>query len=185
MSDYSVIADLSASLVDLLRDGLQDMVPTETVALLSPADVERQDVRLTLFLYSVSPNPNLRSAEMSVVSPKRHQAPPLWVDLRYLLTAHGSRQTADRTERSLEEQRILGRAMRLLFDAPVLSGSLLKGGLAGSRESFRVVLQALALEDQTRIWATLSGAPMKPSAGYLVGPVAIDSTRSMDRRADA
>jgi len=185
MSDYSVIADLSASLVDLLRDGLQDMVPTETVALLSPAEVERQDVRLTLFLYSVSPNPNLRSAEVNAVSPKRHAAPPLWLDLRYLLTAHGSRQTADRTERSLEEQRLLGRAMRLLFDTPLLSGSLLKGGLAGSRESFRVVLHALSLEDQTRLWAALPGVSMKPSASYLVGPVAVDSTRSMDRGADA
>lgn len=178
MSDYTVIADLSATLIGLLRENMGDLLSADAIALLSPAEVEGQDIRLTLFLYTVSENPHLKNAPSPPAPPGIRRAPPLHVDLSYLLTAHGSRLITDRTERSLEEHRILGRAMRVLYDNSLLAGSVLKGGLAGSTAQFRVNLQPLSLDDLSKIWTALPNNALKASAGYQVTPVAIDSTRS-------
>lgn len=178
MSDYTVIADIGATLIGLLRESMGDLLSADAIALLSPAELEGQDIRLTLFLYAVSENPHLKNAPAPPASPGIRRAPPLHLDLSYLLTAHGSRLITDRTERSLEEHRILGRAMRVLYDNSLLTGSVLKGGLAGSTAQFRVNLQPLALDDLSKIWTALPNNALKASAGYQVTPVAIDSTRS-------
>ncbi|ANA40855.1 MULTISPECIES: DUF4255 domain-containing protein [Geobacter] len=178
MSDYTVIADIGATLIGLLRESMGDLLSADAIALLSPAELEGQDIRLTLFLYAVSENPHLKNAPAPPAPPGIRRAPPLQVDLSYLLTAHGSRLITDRTERSLEEQRILGRAMRVLYDNSLLAGSVLKGGLAGSTAQFRINLQPLSLDDLSKIWTALPNNALKASAGYQVSPVAIDSTRS-------
>lgn len=178
MSDYTVIADIGATLIGLLRESMGDLLSADAIALLSPAELEGQDIRLTLFLYAVSENPHLKNAPAPPAPPGIRRAPPLQVDLSYLLTAHGSRLITDRTERSLEEQRILGRAMRVLYDNSLLAGSVLKGGLAGSTAQFRINLQPLSLDDLSKIWTALPNNALKASAGYQVTPVAIDSTRS-------
>lgn len=178
MSDYTVIADIGATLIGLLRESMGDLLSADAIALLSPAELEGQDIRLTLFLYAVSENPHLKNAPAPPAPPGIRRAPPLHVDLSYLLTAHGSRLITDRTERSLEEHRILGRAMRVLYDNSLLAGSVLKGGLAGSTAQFRMNLQPLALDDLSKIWTALPNNALKASAGYQVTPVAIDSTRS-------
>lgn len=177
VSEYTAIADVGETLIRLLRDNMNDLIPADSVVLMSPADVEGQEIRLTLFLYSVVENPYLKNQQMRDLSPTQLQYPSLPLDLHYLLTAFASTQIPERTERTLEEHRILGRAMRIFHDNAIVDGSVLQGNLAGTSEELRIILNTISLEDLTRIWGVFPNRPYRPSISYMVTPVTIDSTR--------
>ncbi|HEX6323473.1 MAG TPA: DUF4255 domain-containing protein [Vicinamibacterales bacterium] len=77
--------------------------------------------------------------------------PPLPVRLHYLLTpiANGNPDT---------EQRILGRALQLFHTHPIVSGGFLKAELAGTPAELHVHLEALGIEEITRVWEALEGS---------------------------
>jgi Pvc16 N-terminal domain len=182
MSDDTVIADVGETLIRLLRDNMTDLINPDTIVLLSPADVEDQNIRLTLFLYSVMENAFLRNQHMRDVDASHQQYPPLSLDLYYLLTSYASAQIQDRTERTLEEHRLLGRAMQVLYDHAIVRGSALQGSLAGTSDELRLVLNPLSLEDLNRIWSVFPNRSYRPSISYMVTPVTIDSTRTTETR---
>lgn len=179
MADYTAIADVGETLITLLRDNMSDLISPGSIVLLSPADVEDEAIRLTLFLYSVTENPHLKNQEMRNLSPTQLGYPPSTLDLYYLLTTYASNLIPDRTERTLEEHRILGRAMRIFYDNGILSGTTLQGSLAGTDEELRIVLNPISLDDVNKIWTTFQEVPYRLSVSYLVTPVRIDSTRSI------
>ncbi len=177
MGEYTMIADVGETLIRLLRDNMSDLVNQDSIVLLSPADVEGQNIRLTVFLYSVTENSYLRNREVVPEYPDHLQYPPLTIDLHYMLTTYASAQIPDLTERTLEEHRLLGRAMSVLYDNAILSGSALQGKLAGSSDELRITLEDLSLDDLNKIWTSFPNSHYHPSVGYLVTPVAIESTR--------
>lgn len=179
MGDYRAVADMGETLITLLRDNMSDLINPDSIVLLSPAEVEDQNIRLTLFLYNIMENPHLKNQEMRNLSPTQLGYPPLTLDLYYLLTAYASAQIPDRTERTLEEHRILGRAMRILYDNAILSGTILQGSMAGTSEELRVVLNAISLDDLTKIWSAFQEVGYRLSVSYLVTPANIDSTRDV------
>lgn len=176
MADFTAVADVGETLITLLRDNMNIPNPTASIVLLSPADVEDQNIRLTLFLYSVMENPHLKNQEMQNLSPTQLGCPPLTLDLYYLLTAYASTQDTDGT---LQEHEILGRAMRIFCDNGILSGTVLQGSLAGTDEDLRIVLNPMSLDDVNKIWTTFQEVPYRLSVSYLVTPVRIDLTRSI------
>jgi hypothetical protein len=178
MGDYGTIADVGETLITLLRDNMSDLFPdpVASIALLSPADVEDQNIRLTLFLYSVLENPHLKNQEMRNLNPTQLAYPPLTLDLYYLLTAYAATQNTDGT---LDEHRILGRAMRIFYDNSILSGTILQGSLAGTSEELRITSNAISLDDLTKIWSAFQEVGYRLSVSYLVTPANIDSTRDM------
>ncbi|MBU7005783.1 DUF4255 domain-containing protein [Phosphitispora fastidiosa] len=180
MGDYTVIADVGETLIKLLRDNMSDLVNPDSIDLLSPADVEGHSIRLTLFLYSVSENAYLKNREVLQEHLSGLRQPPLTVDLYYILTTYAANQIPDLTERTLEEHRILGRAMRVLYDNPILRGSVLQGNLTGVDEEFRITLNSLSMEELNKIWTSFPTSHYHPSVGYLVTPVAIDSARTVE-----
>lgn len=179
MADYSAIADVGETLITLLRDNMSDLVPANSIVLLSPADVEDEGIRLTLFLYNVMENPHLKNRGMEDLGPTQLRYPPLTLDLYYLLTTYASSLIPDRTERTLEEYSILGRAMRIFYDNAILSGSVLRGSLAGKDEELRILFNPMSIDDVNKIWTTFQEVPYRLSVSYLVTPVSIDSTRIM------
>ncbi len=177
MSMYSVIAAAGETLIGLLRENMNDLISPESITLLSPADVQGQNIRLTLFLYNILENPHLKNQGMPDVDPSKYKYPPLVCDLYYLLTTYASSQIPDLTERTLEEHRILGRAMSIFYDNSILSGSIMRGSLSGSEEELRVTLNSLSLDDLNRIWTSFPNCSYRPSVSYLVTPAVIDSKR--------
>lgn len=171
MAADTAIADVGDSLLRLLREGMSDLVAPNSIVLLSPADVEGQNVSLTLFLYYIAENPHLKN-QSSPYADDRGK-PPLALDLYYMLTAYTSVQ--DITQKTLEEQRVLGRAMRLLHDNSLLYGSRLQGSLRGSDEVLHVSLNPLALTELTSIWHAIPKQHYRPSIGYVVSPVLLRS----------
>jgi len=187
----SAIRDVGETLIQLLRARLVVLVPSlnpAQITLVSPAKSSRGDARLTLFLYSVSPTPELRN-EMEIPGNTADDEPvSLPLNLYYLMTAFSP--LADSTDNSLDAQWLLGHAMRVFFENGTLAGSVLQGGLPPDEE-LRLTLQPHTLEDLSRIWSVLPETVLTASVSYLVAPVRLRSTltrggqRVISRQTDA
>jgi hypothetical protein len=171
----SAIRDVGETLIELLRSDPIITIPDPQIALVSPAEANASGVRLTLFLYSISPVPELRNEYEVPGNSVDDEAVSLPLNLYYLLTAFSPPQ--DPTNRSLESQLLLGQAMRVFFDNGFLSGSVLRGDLPRDEE-LRLTLQPMSIEDLTRIWSVFPETALEPSVSYLVTPARIRSNRT-------
>lgn len=172
MGGYTVIADLGSSLLHLLRDHLApDPVPRpDLIGMTSPRDAG--DLALSLFLFNVKENGEARRTGM-VDRGGVLQFPPQALDFYFLMTAHSS---ADRLTRVLDEHRILGRAMQVLYDNAVLRSPYLEGTLAEGGDTIRMTLISMDGEEIMKLWQ-FGDMPYKLSVVYRVGPVMLDSNR--------
>jgi hypothetical protein len=161
-------------MLDLLKTNL----PGVSIELLSPKFPGAN--RLTLFLYKIIENPDLKNAGHPALTTTPNgklieTRSPLTLDLYYLLTAHSGASSL------LEAHTALSRAMRVIYDNGVLQGSLLRSddpskGLTADA-TLRVTLNPISMEDMTRIWSVFPDTPYEISVVYLVTPVPIESTR--------
>lgn len=181
---YTAIRDVEETLLTLLRGNMSDLVtnPQQQIALLSPAEAQGQDIRVSLFLYSIIENQYLKNVEPRVQNPMRTAVKPLYVDLYYLLTCYGPERSPDPTDRTLQARALMGRAMRIFYDNGTLSGALLQGGLANTSHELQVTLTPMTVEDLTRIWSVFPNNAYLPSVSYAVTPAQINSTRTLERQ---
>jgi hypothetical protein len=173
---FETLRDVSRTLLDLLKVNLPDVA--DDIALASPKAAGTN--LLTLFLYKVTENPELKNAAL-LATPRadgrlESRKAPLSLDAYYLLTAH-----AGDPANHLEAHRALSRAMRVFYDNGILQGSLLRAddpstGLT-AESVLRLTLNPISMEDMTRIWSVFPDTPYEISVSYLVTPVAIDSAR--------
>ena len=180
MSDYRAIADVGETLIELLRDNMQDLIPRrQSIVMASPGEIEtNDDVRLSLFLYQVLENIHLKNQEMQIRDPTTLTFPPIVLDLYYMFTSYPS-GIQDITERTREEHSILGRAIQIINDNSVLAGSVLKGNLDVNGYELHITLTPVSLDDMTKMWTTFPGKPFRSSICCLVTPVMIDSGREI------
>ncbi|MFX3632984.1 MAG: DUF4255 domain-containing protein [Candidatus Pristimantibacillus sp.] len=173
MAGYTAVADLGASLLRLLRSNMTpDPVPRpDMIGIASPRDAG--DLALSLFLFNVKENGEARRTSMQDRGGVL-QYPPQALDLYYLVTAHSN---ADRLTRSLDEHRILGRVMQVLYDNSVIRAPYLEGSLAESGETLRISHIGMEGEEMLKLWQ-FGDLPYKLSVVYRIGPVLLDSTRS-------
>jgi hypothetical protein len=179
---YTVLAAASATLRQMLVDSMAaDVGPSglatffsgaTTVSLETPQemrDAGRQG--LSLWLYRVARDENRLNDP-----PELHTLPtgevevrptPLPVRLHYLVTplAPASPDT---------EQRVLGRVLQLFHSHPIVSGAFLQAELAGTAAELHLHLEALGLEEITRVWEALDG-PYQLSVSYEVSLARIRS----------
>ncbi|HEY9102455.1 DUF4255 domain-containing protein [Chitinimonas sp.] len=133
MSGPLAIAAVTVTLKDLLSDGLvnHDLSVVGSFAVsASPPDRitvgSEEPNQLNLFLYQVTPNPGWRNVGLPSRDPQggRSSNPPLALDLHYLLSAYGSRD--------LNAEILLGYAMQLLHENPILTREQLRTSLGSS-----------------------------------------------------
>lgn len=162
---------MGQSLLHVLREQLvPDLIEQpELIGLASPLD--KWDLNLSLFLYTVSQNAEHRQLNMISKGSKALQYPPMALNLHYLVTAHSMAETQSK---AINEHRILGKVMQTFHDHSVLRGSSLIGALAESNEEITITPSALPLEQMLSFF---SESPYKLSICYVVGPVFVDSTR--------
>jgi hypothetical protein len=172
------IADVGRTLVELLVEELRFTPNSDEVTLASPAEIQGGDTRLSLFLYSIIENPNLKNAPREIITSKVSEPPPLTLDLYYLLTSYASDTIpGGLTARLLEAQEILGKAMRVFYDNGIISGSKLRGTLGEMIAELHVTLNPITVEDLTRIWSVFPEEAYRTSVSYVVTPVPIKSRR--------
>ena len=152
MSD-TAIAEVGRELIRILRENfaINMELPPDTIMLISPGEIEANDnVRLSLFLYQILENAHMRNQDMQRIASSHNKHPPLTLELYFMLTAHPAAGIPDRTERTMEEHGILGKAMRILYDSTTFTIS---------DYELRITLNTMSLDDATKIWTTFQGNP--------------------------
>jgi hypothetical protein len=184
LSSYKSIAGVTNSIVNLLTDRM-DAAPTITVA---PPDVQVNGIdadRLNIYLYHLSENAFLKNQEIPGEGhPGAYGNPPLSLNLHYILTAFGETDTG--VDADVKAQSILGDAMRVLHDFPVISADLvqlkkaatppiLDPTLLDEFEQVKLSLQPKSLEEISRIWTALPRVNFRRSVTYEACTVQIES----------
>jgi Pvc16 N-terminal domain len=203
VSNALAIAAVTAVIKDLLDNGLIDHKITDamglgvTVSAIAPDAIQLGNdtqPRLNLFMHQATPN----AAWRNVGQPSRDANgvrltnPPLALDLHYLLTAYGR---AD-----LEAELLLGYAMQLLHETPVLprqairtslvpptaplNGSLLPSvyqalrasTLADQIEQIKITPEQMNTEELSKLWTALQ-AHYRPTVPFLVTVVLIETAK--------
>ena len=202
MSTALAIAGVTAVLRDLLNDGLINhnvsgvLGSTISVSALPPDRVVSgngaEPTQLNLFLHQVTPNMGWRNARLPSRDSSgkiRTSNPPLALDLHYLLSAYGAED--------LHAEILLGYAMQLLHEVPVLSRSaivtalnpspplgtalppalqaLSDCGLADQLEQIRITPEYLNTEEMSKLWTAVQ-SHYRPTTAYLATVVLIEST---------
>lgn len=169
MSGSTAIGRVSESLQRLLK-GEMHIDGTEAT-LLSP-DESGGAKRVNLFLYKVQESPLLKNMDWQIERehPNRLVPPPLSLNLFYLLTAYA---TTDTQVGNSTAHAILGEAMRVLYENPIIPRQYLDPDLQGGREQIKIMQAPMDMEELSRVWSTF-GKPFRPSVMYEVSVVQID-----------
>ena len=183
MSDARAIAAVTRTLQFLLTKGvaLDSDLSDATVTTL-PLDKARDNTasanQLNLFLYQTMPSATWRNQDMpQQVKPGETAMPPLGLNLHYLVTAFGK----DNDATLPFSHQLLGRAMSVLHDHPLLGTDEIKSAFPNSNlamqvERIRLSLQPLPVEDIFKLWSGFQ-TQYRLSAAYEVAVVLIDSAR--------
>ncbi|HSR98982.1 MAG TPA: DUF4255 domain-containing protein [Kofleriaceae bacterium] len=177
MSGATALALVSESLRNLLI-GEMSIVPDVPVTLLPP-DQSSGNRRVNLFLYKTAINATLRNLDWRVKpgDGTRLVAPPLSLNLTYLMTATAPN---DEVTGETTAQELLGEAMRVFHQFPVIPGTYLSGDLQTASEEIRVVLENPDLHELSSLWNTF-GQPYRLAVVYQVTVVQIDPSSATER----
>jgi len=183
MSDYAAIADVSDTLKKLLWENMKtdskiypDIIGSEDdITLSSPEEMgEGNNKKLSLFLYQITECPFLRNQEMQRIDTLKLKHVPLELVLFYLVTPN--------TEDIKKDHILIGKVMQTFSDNAVARGSILQGGLTGTKEEIRITIYPLPFEDLFHLWQSFSEKSFKLSVCYQVTPVEIESTREIEAK---
>ena len=175
--------------------GLSNSVGDVTVSALPPDRITvgpSEPTQLNVFLYQVTPNQAYRNVNLPATDSGGGSvdAPPLGLDLHYLLTAYGPNMFVGEI--------VLGHALQALHDEPVLQRDAIRAalspaspdpslppvlsssGLADQVEQIRLTPTIMPPEELSKLWSALQ-AHYRPTACYEARVVLIDSTRSRRR----
>ncbi|MGD8276511.1 MAG: DUF4255 domain-containing protein [Gemmatimonadota bacterium] len=176
MSEYTVIADVGKTLVNILWQEISadpvvsaQIDAASKISLESPFDLKgNNSVRLSVYLYRIVEDPHSKNRYPVPGPVGMQRKPPLTLDLFYLVTPLlGSPE---------DQQIVLGKVMQVFYDRAVIEGSDLAGGLAGTDESLHLILNPVSLEESTRIWNALEQG-YRLSVCYVARVAMVDSTR--------
>lgn len=170
MSVSTAIGMVSESLRNLLNEELT-LDPPVNVTILAP-DEAAGNRRINLFLYKVQENSALKNMDWQVNrnAPTQLIPPPLSLNLFYLLTpyAPNDSQTGNSTAHE-----ILGDAMRVFYENPVIPQEYLEEELIGAREQIKILHNSLDIEELSKVWSTFT-QPFRLSVLYEVSVVQLD-----------
>jgi hypothetical protein len=168
ISQYRVIRQTSESLADVLEEGVKALVGRKIEVITGPPLREKftRTPALGVYLYRVAVRPRRREEQPSLVVRSEpdgsiheyYQDPAMLVNLDYLLSAWADEEA--------EQQELLGAAMRVLLENPVLEGDQLEGDAFDPEERIPVrPVEELSAEFLMSMWRGF-GEHLRPAAGY-------------------
>lgn len=145
--------------------------------------------KINLFMYQAVPNSSLRNMEMpKQVRSGELSQPPLALNLNYLITAYGKNND------DTLSHRLLGRAMRIMHDNPVLGAGdlfpppsvdmrsyLSLSGLDLQPERVRFTPVSISLDEMSKLWTAFQ-TQYRISAAYQAAVILIESARPVRSR---
>jgi len=170
MSVSTAIGMVSESLRALLA-GEMRLAPSVPVTVLAP-DEAGGERRINLFLYKVQENASLKNLDWQVKpgAPNKMTLPPLSLNLFYLLTPYAAN---DPQTGNAVAHEILGEAMRVFYEHPVVPDDYLAAGLQDSNEQISIMLNTLNVDELSQVWHTFSH-PFRLSVLYEISVVQLD-----------
>lgn len=173
MADYTALVEAGSALVEMLRDNLtpEPIGNRELIALCSPHESENN--QLTLYLYQVEEDTQGAESGYYQVSQTVQRIRPTRYNLRFLVTAHSK---APVQMRQADQYRMVGAALQVLRDHPVIDREYLSGSLAEQDARIYVVLEKTNQDQLMKIWNNTS-SNYKLSFVVLLTGVEIDSKR--------
>lgn len=184
MSEYRVITGVNSTLRDLLwlnfqadtrLIGTSGILADENKISFEPPFTLIQDESpsqnvLSIFLYRVVENPEMKNRALLPTVNHRQQIPPLAVNLFYLITPL--------TNSSDNDHRLLGKTMQVFYDNSIVSGSLVKTPLLPASDELRLIFNPAPLEDLVKLWGGFLRS-YRLCISYEIKVVYIDSERTL------
>ena len=173
MADYTALVEAGNALVEMLRDNLtpEPIGNKELIALCSPHESENN--QLTLYLYQVEEDTQGTESGYYPVSRTVERLRPTKYNLRFLVTAHSK---APAQMKEADQYRMVGAALQVLRDHPVIDQQYLSGSLAEQNAQIRVVLEKTSQDQLLKIWNNTSST-YKLSFVVLLSGIEIDSKK--------
>ncbi|MGD2116511.1 MAG: DUF4255 domain-containing protein [Acidobacteriota bacterium] len=171
MSLSTVIGDVTHTLEQLLTSE-QSPAGLFDVSLRLPAEDAAERItsgmrpKVNLYIFLVQENQTAKNRDWRAVGTNALHKPPLTLDLYYVMTTFA--------ENLLDEHRVLGEAMRVLYDHAVIAPEHLQGALPQVVEDLKLDLCAFDIEELTRIWNAFN-QPYRLSVCYRVRIVHLES----------
>lgn len=175
MSSPAALATVTATLQHLLTG----IVPGATVTTQPPSTARNggNGPQINIFLYGIYYNTAFTNTPLPGTARNgEHACPPLPLVLKYLITAYGL------NDDDISGQQLMGQAMSLLHDHPLLGRADIEGITPDSNlhrqiERIRITPDALSLDDMSKLWSSFQSAEYRLSMGYEISVVLIESSR--------
>jgi hypothetical protein len=162
VADWHVIENTGRTLVSLIerriaREGIANVTVSLVTAAAFGALATTAGAVITLFLYQIGGNAELRNLPPRILPDGTRQRQPLPLELNYLVTAWGVRNgddVAHDTVAAQEEARLMGLVLQAFYDA----GEIGRGELVGApatwapEDALQVSMQSLPIDAHYRIW---------------------------------
>ncbi len=172
MAKYTVLADVSKTLVELLKDQLvpEPVAKPENIGVCEPK--ERGSFVVGIHPYDFQINNEIRQIDPIVLPDGNLQNPPTSYQISYMISVASKAEVLNRAS---DEQRILGRIVQALGDNVRLPQKYMPDSLRMANEEITIQMIPMELEEKVKIW-TMYSEPYKLSVFYSVGPLLVDST---------
>jgi Pvc16 N-terminal domain len=178
MSNSLAVATVTSALQQLLTQAVKAFPGGARVTVRPPdkARLTPPGNQLNVFLYHTTLDTAWRNQDMPTIRPGETGFPPLPLVLHYVITAYGESDEDD-----IKAHQLLGRAMSVLHDHPILGPDefteLVTGtDLQDQVERVRVTEQVLTVDDMYKLWTAFQ-TQYRISAAYEVSVVLIDSSQ--------
>lgn len=164
LADWRVIEFCGQTIAHLIEQHLARLsISNVTVGVVTAASFSALASTATpfisIFLYQVGTNPEMRNWTQSILPDGTPARQPLPLELNYMITAWGVRQPNEPASDALaarEEARLMGAVLQALYDnAEVGRGDLAESPLSPAwhaNDSIQIVHQSLPVETHYRIW---------------------------------
>jgi hypothetical protein len=190
MSNYKAIAAITATLIDVLQEAVQD-ISGATVMIQRPEKVNvdvQEKPAINVYLYQVTTNSSWSNEDLPTRTSNGSalQRPTVALNLNYVLSFHGS-------ELTMEPQLLLGHTVSAFYGQPVLQLEMIQNAINNrdylktalpdvtydQSELVRVSRIDFSLEELSRLWSVFFQVPYTLSVAYRVAPVLIQAPASL------
>lgn len=180
MSGPLAVATVTSALQNLLTAAVKHVDGGADISTRSPDKAREAPFgaknQLNVFLFHTSLDPAWRNQDMPGIHPGESSWPPLPLVLHYIISAYGQ------GDDEVKAQSVLGHALSVLHDHPILGPDEFAQLLAGSdlerqSERVRITPQLLSIDEMTKLWTAFQTS-CRISACYEVSVVLLSSTQA-------
>jgi hypothetical protein len=182
MGTFQAIAATGQAMLGLLSDAVpRDQFPNAQFELYQMSNFQQpMEEGISLFLYRIAANTSRRNLPPTTGPDGRRFRPPIPVDLYYVATAWAPT--------AVRQQRLLGWAIRMFEDVPVLPTGLLNNygpepEIFKQGETVEIILDSLTLQDLNNFWG-VSKSSLQLSVGYIARMLHIQSSMPITEYAE-